>query len=70
MDEGDEVLVAGGVHVGAAVQLLGRLLLPQVCHQPLVDPIRVTHTVDQRFKHCNEGMVEELVYGRHNTSMI
>lgn len=70
MDEGDEVLVTGGIHVGAAVQFFSCLLLPQVRHQPLVDPVWVTHSVDQRFKHCTEGMVEEHVCGTHNTVMI
>ena len=52
VDEGDEILITGGIHVGAPVQFLGCLLLPQVSHQSLVDPVWVTHTVNQRFKHC------------------
>lgn len=54
VDEGDEVLITGGIHVGAAVQLLSRLLLSQVSHQPLVDPVWVAHPVNQWFKHCTE----------------
>ena len=51
LDDADEVLVAGGVRVGALVELAPQLMVVHVLVYLLVDKVRVTQQVDRRLKH-------------------